>query len=110
MVEFLVKQRAPHVEDVNGNTPLHCAALGGDPQVALLLLEGVPKSTLKYLKVPRNTLPYLGGDPQVAQLLLEGGADVEACNHEDDRPLHLAAGAGNLAVLRLLHQVGAKTM
>ena len=40
MVEFLVKQRAPQVQDVNGNTPLHCAALGGDPQVARLLLEG----------------------------------------------------------------------
>ena len=40
MVEFLVKQRAPQVQDVNGNTPLHCAALGGDPEVARLLLEG----------------------------------------------------------------------
>ena len=61
MVEFLVKQRAPQVEvemvelmemmemlkqrtpqvqDVNGNTPLHCAALGGDAQVARMLLEG----------------------------------------------------------------------
>ena len=27
---------------------------------------------------------------------------------EGDRPLHLAAGAGNLAVLRLLLEVGAK--
>ena len=55
MVEFLVKQRAPQVEvemvemlkqhipqvqDVNGNTPLHCAALGGDAQVARMLIEG----------------------------------------------------------------------
>ena len=40
MVELLVKQRAPQVQDVNGNTPLHCAALGGDPQVARLLLDG----------------------------------------------------------------------
>ena len=34
MVEFLVKKGAAQEHDVNGNTPLHCAALGGDPQVA----------------------------------------------------------------------------
>ena len=39
MMEML-KQRTPQVQDVNGNTPLHCAALGGDAQVARMLLEG----------------------------------------------------------------------
>ena len=39
VVEML-KQRTPQVQDVNGNTPLHCAALGGDAQVARMLLEG----------------------------------------------------------------------
>ena len=36
----MLKQRTPQVQDVNGNTPLHCAALGGDAQVARMLLEG----------------------------------------------------------------------
>ena len=47
----------------------------------------------------------LFGNLEVAQLLLDGGADMESCNNEGDHPLHLAAGAGNLPVLRLLLQV-----
>ena len=39
MVEFLVKKGAAQEHDVNGNTPLHCAALGGDPQVADYLYD-----------------------------------------------------------------------
>ena len=39
MVEFLVRKGAAQDHDVNGNTPLHCAALGGDPQVADYLYD-----------------------------------------------------------------------
>ena len=75
MVEFLLKQGGltPHETDGNGNTPLHCAALGGHTDVA--------------------------------QLLVDAGADLEATNNEGDRPIHLGAGAGNLAFLKFLLQV-----
>ena len=41
MVEFLLKQGGltPHETDGNGNTPLHCAALGGHTDVAQLLVD-----------------------------------------------------------------------
>ena len=41
MVEFLLKQGglSPHETDGNGNTPLHCAALGGHTDVAQLLVD-----------------------------------------------------------------------
>ena len=76
MVEFLLKQGglSPKETDGNGNTPLHCAALGGHADVG--------------------------------QLLVDAGADLEASNNEGDRPLHLGAGAGNLAFLKFLLQVG----
>ena len=75
MVEFLLKQGglSPKETDGNGNTPLHCAALGGHAEVA--------------------------------QLLVDAGADLEATNNEGDRPIHLGAGAGNLAFLKRLLQV-----
>ena len=75
MVEFLLKQGgfSPQETDGNGNTPLHCAALGGHPEVG--------------------------------QLLVDAGADLEATNNEGERPLHLGAGAGNLAFLKILLQV-----
>ena len=34
----------------------------------------------------------------VARRLVEAGAELEAANHELDRPLHLAASVGNLEV------------
>ena len=64
MVQFLLEHGASQQEDVEGNTPLHCAALGGDTEVA--------------------------------RALIKAGADLEAVNHELDRPLHLAASVGNL--------------
>ena len=34
----------------------------------------------------------------MAMRLVEAGAELEAANHELDRPLHLAASVGNLEV------------
>ena len=70
MVEFLLEQGCPQQEDLEGNSPLHCAALGGDADVA--------------------------------RALIRAGADLEAANHELDRPLHLAASVGNLEVVEVI--------
>ena len=69
MVEFLVRKGAAQDHDVNGNTPLHCAALGGDPQVADYLydddwVEGVdeavcPVSFSTFLKFWSTQYPKL---------------------------------------------------
>ena len=39
--------------------------------------------------------------------LVEAGAELEAANHELDRPLHLAASVGNLEVY--IQQIPRKT-
>lgn len=38
MVQFLLEHDACQEEDGNGNTPLHCAAIGGEPEVVKLLV------------------------------------------------------------------------
>ena len=40
-------------------------------------------------------------------IIIQAGADLNAANYELDRPLHLAAGVGNLEVLRVLLDTGA---
>ena len=39
-------------------------------------------------------------------ILIQVGAELDAANHELDRPLHLAAGVGNLEVLRVILDTG----
>ena len=81
MVEFLVKQRAPQVQDVNGNTPLHCAALGGDPEVARMLLEGGADVEAGNSEGDRPLHLAAGaGNLAVLRLLLQVGAStIQSC-------------------------------
>ena len=71
MVTFLLEHSHTGAKEVDcsGNTPLHCAALGGDAGIA--------------------------------RALIMAGADLEAPNHEQDRPLHLAASVGNIEVMKV---------
>ena len=43
-------------------------------------------------------IPIIISLAAVAMRLVEAGAELEAANHELDRPLHLAASVGNLEV------------
>ena len=42
----------------------------------------------------------------ITLILIQAGAELNAANHELDRPLHLAAGVGNLEVLRVILDTG----
>ena len=42
----------------------------------------------------------------ISLTVIQAGAELDAANHELDRPLHLAAGVGNLEVLRVILDTG----
>ena len=39
--------------------------------------------------------------------MIDAGAELDASNHELDRPIHLAASVGNIEVLRIILDAGA---
>ena len=93
MVEWLLEHgAAARDEDGSGNTPLHCAALGGDTGQLVVYNQ---QYTHTLLSCP---IPIMISLAAVAMRLVEAGAELEAANHELDRPLHLAASVGNLEV------------
>ena len=106
----------PNSSDINGLTPLHWAALGGNHEVASLLLErgaSVDATDVGGL----TPLHYAGCSSDaydVALLLLQNGADIETMStyvSQNDMggmtPLHFAAFCNNFQVVKLLLDRGA---
>ena len=99
----------------DGFTPLHLAAFFGRiPVVELLLSLGAPVNEVS--RNPSELRPLHSAvahrQPQVAleisRALIAAGADVNATQHGGWTPLHAAALHGNLPLVRLLLEAGAK--
>jgi ankyrin repeat protein len=114
-VQLLVEHGADvQARDHIGNTPLHSAADAGKTDVVRFLAERWPEGmrvTNQDLQTPLHLAIWPFGESlqeaaqrnlDSAQLLVEHGADVQARDHRGNTPLHMAAAAGKLDMVRLL--------
>jgi hypothetical protein len=96
---------------VDGWAPLHLAAAFAGPEAVRLLLEHGAHAHQVSRNPQRNQALHaaiaLGDSPEVIELLLEAGADVNATQAGGFTPLHQAASAGKLEIVRLLLKSGA---
>ena len=123
MVEFLLKQGglSPHETDGNGNTPLHCAALGGHTDVAQFLVDagadleatnnegdrplhlGAGAGNLIFLKL---LLQVSQSSWQKCKILSQAGASLESTGCNGNTALHCAAQNAEADVMEELIRRG----
>lgn len=113
---FRVSDKLEKSKDRNwkgrGDTPLHHAAHAGHVKVVDLL------SVEKYADVVNKASDSDGATPlmrccetgaeECAELLLERGADINAENVRNERPLHIAFQHSHLGLAEILLKAGAK--
>jgi ankyrin repeat protein len=111
VVQLLLDHNADlYLRDADGDTPLHCAAIGG-LEVARILLKlnvevnsrNVKGSTPLHLaSIGSWRLPE--GSAVVVQFLLDHGADVQARDLSGKTASEVARGPGREEIIRLLSQ------
>jgi hypothetical protein len=89
-------------------TPLHCASIGSQAVVRLLLEHGADINA--QTNIGRTPLHWASdwGALEAVRLLLEHGADVEVKNDNDKTALQEAAESGCDEVVKLLREHGSK--
>ena len=96
----------------DGWTALHlAAAFGGSQATEFLLNEGADPNARSKNALDNNPLHAcvaISHNTHIAKLLIDKGADVNATQHGGFTPLHAAAFAGDLPMVRLLIDSGAK--
>ena len=99
-----------NVQDFDGWTPLHWAAMEGHKKIAELLIANGADVNLK--NMDGNTpLQYaaMAGQIGIAKLLLIKEADLNTKNINDKRPLDVAIKLNHPETAALLRKHGAKT-
>ncbi len=89
-------------------SPLHRAALEGDPvAVTSLLADGASANAVNAKHSTPLHLAALHGRAEAAAALLDGGADANAENADGNTPLHAAAASGHAELVELMVRRGA---
>ena len=89
-----------NVQDFDGWTPLHWAAMEGHKKIAELLIANGADVNLK-----DNlgwTALLITDHKKIAELLIANGADVNLKNMDGNTPLQYAAMAGQIGIAKLL--------
>ena len=107
MVDFLLENGAPQIEDDNGNSPLHCVALGGDRIIAQKLIEAGADLEASNHELDKPLHLAAGvGNLEVVCTLLDAGANLESRGWLDNTALHSAAEAAQVEVMKELVKRG----
>lgn len=77
-----------------GNRPLHCATRGGHTEELLAAGAEIEEGRAIYGDRPLHYAARYG-HTKVVKELLAAGADMEALNNSDERPLHIATKGGH---------------
>jgi ankyrin repeat protein len=101
-----------HASSADGWAPLHlAAAFGGPPATVLLLAHGAHVHRFSRNPLHNQALHAciaLSRDPETVRILIEQGADVNMTQTGGYCPLHQAAAAGLVDLVKILLQAGAK--
>jgi ankyrin repeat protein len=101
-----------HATSADGWGPLHlAAAFGGSPATALLLAHGAHVHRFSHNPMrnqPLHACIALSRDPETVRILIEQGADVNMTQAGGYCPLHQAAAAGLVDLVKILLEAGAK--
>uniref|UniRef100_A0A0X3P538 Uncharacterized protein n=3 Tax=Schistocephalus solidus TaxID=70667 RepID=A0A0X3P538_SCHSO len=109
IVFLLLHGAKPNVHEfLNGNTPLHEAAVKGfSRSVEAFCLSQASTNLLNKSRFTPLHLAAQNGHKQTTRILLYFGADVNAKNKYGDTPLHTATRYGHTGVVRILLTVKA---
>ncbi|MHC9542601.1 MAG: ankyrin repeat domain-containing protein [Vulcanimicrobiota bacterium] len=110
IIELLTGRGLPvDSQNVNGQTPLHLAAMAGNLEVVELLLQkGASIKILNKKGEPPLQMAAHGHNQAVAELLIAKGADVNLKSSNGSTPLHQAAFVSDPYMVKFLLSKGAK--
>ncbi|KAJ4782875.1 ankyrin repeat family protein [Rhynchospora pubera] len=109
-MRYLISHGAnPIVSDKTGLTPLHCAAIDGQPDLVKFLLSfGVPVDiSFNYVTGTPLYVAAKHGQPSTVEVLLEHHADVNGATGIGFTPLFMSVLGGFLECTKLLIKAGA---
>ena len=107
MVEFLLERGAHHLYDINGNRPLHSVCLGGNREVAEILIKhGADKEIANIEGDAPIHLAAASENAEVLKCLLDNGTEIMRKGWARNYALHVAAENPNIDVIKELLKRG----
>ncbi|QPC77871.1 hypothetical protein HYE68_008623 [Fusarium pseudograminearum] len=109
-VRILIANKADvNAKGLDGNTPLHCAAMSGRSHLVKLLIEaGDDAKAANFEGRTPLHLAAMKDDPTTISILCEKGCDIETKDEVGRTPLHLSTISGQLKCIKKLIENGAK--
>ncbi|KAL8948938.1 MAG: hypothetical protein Q9222_004914 [Ikaeria aurantiellina] len=120
LLELAIEEGANvNAKGADGNTPLHLAAMMGNPEIVQLLIDhkanvnikAAPRGDAGKRKFEGSRTPLhwacYEGHEDIVRLLIENGADIDAKNYTNRTPLQEAIMRHRTGIAKLLLEKGA---